>query len=339
MATIVMFLVTIVTLYANKGGAFEQKMSGNHYMATQAFKAAQAGIDYSIAWLSTAGNPNGAAWKIPAGTTGAVWVSDNSYSPYNQKNTSSIAGQTIGNYAVNVTLWRNASRPTVIEIVSSANGDASSTIRQIVNVLTLSFDVPTVAPLVVNGSISGVTGNPDITGADAAGNAVVSSAAPGNIDMGHMNYTGNVVANGFTGTAWDYLFGISKSDMATIANYQSGGPTAGPIYYYDDTTVSNYQPASIGTSSNPVILVFDITSGSCPKINGGKTIYGIVYCGQGFDMQGWGGTTIYGSLVIDTNLTKFTANTNLGSNTNANNPSSYSATPIVTRIIGSWRDF
>ena len=344
-SVIILFLITFVTLYANRGAILEQKMSANQYNHSGSFEAAQGGIDYTMAWLATGGNASSIAWNAVAGTTGAAWTSNTSYPPYNQRNTTSLPAQTIGKFLVTTTLWRSTTSPKVVEINAISTGDATATVKQIINLVTLKFKVPTIAPLVVNGPISGITGNPNIVGTNSIGQAVVSSAPLSSIDMGHMkDENGNPVAVtpiGFSGTSWDYVFDISKSDMAQIAKTQPGGATAGPIYYYNDATIGSYSPSTIGSLSQPVILVFDIqTTTDCPKINGGQTIVGIVYCGKGFDMNGWGGTKIFGSLIIDTPLTQFTANTELYVNSGNNiSPYTASTSAIVTKVTGSWRDF
>ena len=330
---VILFLFTLITLYANKGSIFEQMTSANQYRYDAAYEAAQGGMDYAIAWLSTAGNPSSAAWT-------AAWQSNSTYSPYNQTNATSIPAQTFGNYTATIKLWRNSAYPNLVEIDSTSSGEATATVKQIVNVLVVNFNVPSISPLMVNGCISGVTGTPVLTGMDSTGTSIQTSQPASCIDSAHLQFSGLLSTNAFTGTAWDYVFGISKSEMAMIAANQPSGATGGPIYYYSDATVGTYSPSSLGTSANPVMLIFDISSGSCPTISGGVTIYGIVYCGQGMQMQGWGGSTVYGSVITDTAITQYTANANISSDANANNTSSYSnTTPIISKLSGSWRDF
>ncbi len=333
----ILFLFMLITLYANKGSVFEQMTSANQYRYVSAFEAAQGGVDYAISWLSTAGNPTSAAWN-------SAWASNSSYSPYNQTNTTSIPAQTFGNYTATITLWRNSSYPDLVEIDSTSNGEATATVRQIVNVLTVSFNQPNVPPLEVNGCVTGITGTPVLTGENSSGYSLVTSQSPSTtcIDPGHLSMTGSIQYNAFTGTAWDNVFSISKAEMAMIAANQPGGVTGGPIYYYNDATVGSYSPASLGSPSNPVLLIFDITplTGSCPKLNSGVTIYGIVYCGQGMNMQGWGGSTVYGGVISETSITQYNANANLTYNSNASTTSSYNnTTPVVSKLSGSWRDF
>lgn len=332
---VVLALITLLALNGNRSVLVELKTATNQYWYTAAFQAAQGGLEHTVAWLATSGNTKGAAWT-------AAWSANTSHAPYDQRNTSSIAARAFGPYTSAVTLWRHSSRPAIVEIEStgtSADG-SSATVRQIVNVTgALQFNIAAVAPMVVNGCISGVTGTPDIVGVDATGTSIEASGAAACVDTGHFNLSGSVRTNAFTGSAWSHVFSTPKADAASAAQMQPGGPTGGPIYYYSDATVSSYSPSDLGTPTSPIVLIFDISSGSCPKINGGRTIYGIVYCAQGFDMQGWGGTTIHGSLIVETSITKFTANTVLSADTVANDTGSYDSTPIVTKVAGTWRDF
>lgn len=353
---VALVLITLATLFANRSAIFEQVTSANHYRYSRAFEAAAGGLEYALAWLGTNGNPNcnpdptTCPYTIPAGTTGAAWVADTATNPpYNQKNTLSIPPQTLSSYTATITLWRNSAAPLLVEIVSVAAGDATATVKQIVSVNALMFTSPSLPPVTVNGCISNVTGTPSINAQNATSNAIVSSTGPigsgACIDPGHFAVTGQTVPNGFNGSAWDQTFSITKQQMQALASKQVNGPVGGPIYYYDYVTHPASDPwnppaGSTGTASAPVIVIFDNPAGSsCPKLNGNLTLYGIVYCNSGLDMQGWGNTNIYGSLVSDSAITKFTANTTLNFNGTADNPVSYPVQPVISRLSGSWRDF
>jgi Tfp pilus assembly protein PilX len=331
MAIVILFLITFTVLGASRTSIFEQKTSANAMRYTTAFEAAQGGTNYAIAWLSTTGNASSTAFS-------SGWASDASNPPNDQKNTTSIAAQTFGGYTANVTLWRNSAYPKLIEIDSTATGEATSTVKVSVNVLTLQFAVPQAAPLIINGCLGGVTGNPSV-GADGNGESVVAKGDPSCLLPGHLSVAGSMTGNAFA-DSWSYVFGsMTKADMAALANAQPGGPTSGPIYYYDASTTPTTFHASLGSATSPVIIVFDTDSSTpCPKINGGATIFGIIYCGGGLDMQGWGGTTIFGSMITGNDVTKFTANASIQPN-GTNSTSAYSAGAVVSKVTGSWRDF
>ncbi|MCF8169400.1 MAG: hypothetical protein K9K38_06300 [Rhodoferax sp.] len=339
-SVVFLFLLTVVAMNSSKGAISEQASSGLHYKYHQAFEAAYGGHDYAMAWLSNPNNTKGIPWTTAPGGGGAVWVADASVAPYDQVNTTSIASQTIGAFSVAITLRRDSAKPTVIALAATATGDATATVSSIAGEVSI-FKGSTVSPLVVKGAISNINGHPSIEG---TGVLVTSSAKPADIVLDNLkNVSGGTVqvqSNAFTGSAWNYLFAISKAEMAQLANLQPGGATAGPIYYYKDVAeVPNNFPSDIGTPTDPIILIFDISSGDCPKINGNNvTIYGLVYCGTGGDMVGWGNAKIYGSLIVDAPLTSFSANAAFKWETNASTTASYGVAKVA-KLVGSWRDF
>lgn len=353
-----LFLITIATLFAKKTAVFELLTSANQYRHTQALSAAQGGLDYAMAWLGTNGNPNGGAYIIPAGTAGAVWVSDTTRPPFNERNGSSITVPDLGNppYAITITLRRNNLSPHLVEITSQATGEATATVRQIVRVVALGLSMPTLPSVVVDGCIASVTGTPSISGPILMDNNLILPSLCFN--QGHFTVTdaptfgsfplpGATAPPGSQGGAWEMLFGtMSRADMLLLAKAQPLGQTGGPIYYYSNTpgvpstNAPNNWTMSLGTATAPVIVLFDSpTMDNCPKVTGGTVIYGVVYCRIGLDMRDWGGTTIYGTLATDTNITKYTVNTVLTPLANNGLPTSYPVQPVISKVPGSWRDF
>ena len=319
---VTLLLITFVTMYANSNSVIEIKTSANLYKYAQAKEAAQAGIEYGNAWLGAGSN-----------FTGISWTSDASVSPNDQ--TYSLGSITVGSYSVAVSLWRQSSSPTVIEIRSISTGDATVTVRQISKILVVSFTGAALDPMVVNGCLSGVTGNPDInvTGSPT-GNAVTSSQSTACLDEGHLDYNGGTESgSAFTGSAWDYLFGTSKAEMKLMAQTNSN------ILYYDASNPApNNWHDDVGSSSQPAILIFD-TGAGCPSINGGPVIYGIIYYGaDDCSSNGWGGAEIYGGVVVDADITKYNSNATVSYWGNAGNASNYGNATVVP-VPGSWRDF
>lgn len=313
--------------------------------------------------MGTNGNPNGGAYLIPAGTAGAVWVSDTTRPPFNERNGSSITVPALGNppYAVTVTLRRNNLSPHLVEITSQVTGEATATVRQIVRVVALGLSMPTLPSVVVDGCIPSVPGKPkpSISGPILIDNNWILPSLC--FDQGHFTVTdaptfgsfplpGVTAPPGSQGGAWEMLFGtMSRADMLLLAKAQPSGQTGGPIYYYSNTpgvpstNAPNDWTAPPSRDTAPVIILFDNpTMDNCPnKVTGGPVtvIYGIVYCRIGLDMEDWGGTTIYGTLATDTNVTKYTANTVLQPLANNGLPTSYPVKPVISKVPGTWRDF
>lgn len=262
-----------------------------------------------------------------------------------------------------------------VEIIarSVANDDTSitATVRQVVYLspFTANAGAASNAPILMQGCITAVTGTPDIcpqnastTSSGGNGNGNMCSAAatgqPGvaiatlRIDSaasclktGNFNLHGGSAQTGVAGSSvWDALFpGMSKSQMKALSDQQvvAGlSRTSTPkrtVYYY---TAGTFVNADHGSASEPVIIVVEC-GGSCPKLNGGTDIYGMLYFDGGGDMNGWGNTTIHGVFGVEGDITKFTANTEFHYN-GALNLALSPAAPgagVVARIPGSWRDY
>ncbi|WP_455204724.1 hypothetical protein, partial [Kaarinaea lacus] len=79
----------------------------------------------------------------------------------------------------------------------------------------------------------------------------------------------------------------------------------------------------------------------CPKINGGPTIYGVVFVDSDCpSANGFGGADFYGSAVVNGNINKLNANTDFYQS----NGVSILASPtfpdgFAPREIGTWSDF
>ena len=59
------FIVSLVAAYAGRNLIFEQKTSANQYRATQAFEAADAGLEWALAVPSTEGGWTPLACRVP----------------------------------------------------------------------------------------------------------------------------------------------------------------------------------------------------------------------------------------------------------------------------------
>ncbi|GHD73335.1 hypothetical protein ACFSQE_18390 [Vogesella fluminis] len=346
MSLVVLFIASLMVFYTSSGMLFEIKTGNNQLYQSKALEAARGGVEHSMAWLVNGSNTSSLAWVTDAtGPSGT-----------NQKATaasfpSTVSDQTIGDHAVAVSLWRNSAVPTILEVSATASGDASATIRQRIRLGTTTvststpntLNIATVAPIVINGGLSGVTGTPDVYPSTAGGAAIVtSSTTSSQIDTGHLDLHGGTISYGaFAGTAWDYIFpDVTKAQMKAAADYQK-------IFYYDAAVLPpSPWHQSIGTASDPVILIFDIGAG-CPKVNGSVTIYGLVYYGSSCADNGWGGATIYGSMVADMSITKLNANAEFSGWSVNSGTGTITLPPTITtttaqtfaKLAASWRDF
>lgn len=348
MSLIFLFLMSLVMFRTSSVELFEIKTGNNQYFQAKALESARGGIEYGLAWLTTSNN-----------TSLLSWVSDNTGpSGSNQRASSatfpaSVSSQVIGGYTAAVSLWRNSTNPATLELRSISTGDATATVRQKITLSTASssaaatLDLTRVAAIVVNGGMSGITGNPSII-AGTSGTAITTSQSLASIETGHLSVTGNIAVNAFVGTAWNAVFpNTTQAQMQAASDAQvAANTTPRTIYYYN---AANLPPSpwhtNIGTSSTPGILVFD-TGAGCPKMNGSVIIYGIVYYADSCASNGWGGATIYGSMVAEQSITNLNANATFdGWGAITGGSGIINLPPITTTVntfakrIGSWRDF
>ena len=326
-SVMLVLLISVGVFSTGRSVLSEVKATQNTYWSKRALQAADGGVDYAMAWLAQA-------------TSDPHWVADATNTPNDYRGTE--ISYVEGGYTLTAIPYRRSAND-IIELVSTASGTDRSraTVRQQIALRRLLVPGYTNVPLIINGCLSGVTGNPAV-GQNAGGVSISTSKSAACITPGHLSTTGTTQQNAFTGSAWDAVFGMTQAEIKVLA--ASAPNTAlqaagGGVYFYDaDHPAPNNFHDSVGTSEHPAVVIFAAGSG-CPKINGSPEIYGIVYFDASCAGQdpGWGGATIHGSVVVDGDITKFTANAQLNGAgydiANFNVP----ATPV--RILGSWRDF
>jgi len=164
MSLIMMVTISLISLYAAQVSVIEQKISGNHFRAKQAFESAQAGMDASIDKITAtiidtlptngAGNKVGSEADIPLDPTLAAMFNTNSG---------------FGHYKVSFSTV-DALEPDKVKVTvygfSGDNGstninDANQVIEQIVETTQVLFHQPHSA-IISGGSVS-VNGDVTIT--------------------------------------------------------------------------------------------------------------------------------------------------------------------------------
>lgn len=222
-------------------------------------------------------------------------------------------------------------------------------------------------PLVVEGCISGVTGTPDIHPATAGQPAIATtagSAASSCIDPGHFDLHGGTIEESSpSGSLAQTLFGVEPAALEGLMRQLEKNQPAS-VYVVDDDEENypgeqvNYQltggggtttwKTDIGTAAAPVILFFtkDV---SCPKLNGGVQIHGLVYYdSESCSNPGWGGGDVYGTVAASGNPHGFNANSDLVYTALNFGGTSGGTQSIVSNDLGldrfallpgSWRDY
>lgn len=330
------FLVGIVAAIVTRSGVQESVISGNDLRARESQEAAQAGLEYALAWAGrtpvtrSMSCPGDAACPVLAPVTGTT--SGESYS---------LALQFTLGSAGQVRVRSTAS--------NSDNGRArvEAWIRQVSLLRDESAFPP---PFVINGGIDIVLGNPVIDTGSPAATAIVTSGPVTDISTGHFNKSGTpplgaIQQAGFPATttpAWDLVFKVPLQQAISTAqaagSIYPAAPSASTSFYYWNSSAhisSNY-----GSASRPAVII--VPAPYCPNINGGVVIYGIVYFSQSCSDQGWGNADIYGSVIAEGDIHKLNANTvfhGMGSTVGGGGPGPGIFLDHAAMVPGTWKDF
>lgn len=316
----------ILTLGVVRLGVTEQRIANTELRAAEAQQAAQAGLDYALAWLGRNQWRPDRALPTPPVIPGS---GDHLYS----------------------TRLEVVEQSDCLRVSARANADSDSGIRAMVSecvrqssLLGQAFklDAP---PLVIAGCLSGVTGAPRIDARrcddPAAARscqdiAIWSSATLDCLDISRFDLSSDQVrAGAFTGTAWEALLTIDKDDFRRLATEQ-------PTTFRWISSTSELE-RSMGSATHPVVVAIDRSLG-CPSFSGHRTLYGILYVEHdgGCDLRGWGATTIYGTAVFEGAVEGINANTRFRHWTLAGEADAWEGIDPVRsaqRIPGSWRDW
>jgi hypothetical protein len=321
MTMILLVAMTALMLGAGRVTTMEQRTSASYSREKEVSHAAEAGVDYGIAWLGK-----------------------NEWAPGDPEPTPiAVASATGDTYTPTLTFERFGGLIWITSSVAAASDAAiTATVRQAVTVkggLT-NFTTLDAPPLVLNGCVvDDTTGGPDIypklTGTYANASAATTqadggdgtsgttgNATPDCLIWGHIDPhggipEGEIFESGFTGSIWERVFTISRDQFKQWA---AADPTR--YRWIDDSTPFH---ESLGSCTDPVVVVFS-EKADCPHINGGPRIYGTVFLETNKDptdptktetdssncwTNGWGGAVVYGTVIIDGDMGKFNSNTEL----------------------------
>ncbi|MEO5362000.1 MAG: PilX N-terminal domain-containing pilus assembly protein [Magnetococcus sp. DMHC-8] len=340
MSLIILLTLTVIALTGSKSARLEQLISANEYRALEVFHAAEAGLEYGIRWL--AGNRPACTWVAGLCTYNVTMAAP------------AITASNGDTYNPSVTYTRTSANKdyTLVRVTAVSAQDATITasVQQYVrpNTMLTPGYLLNSPPLVIDGCVSGITGNPDVFPGGVGNVALLTSQPTTCVNTGHLDlHGGTVVGNAFTGTAWEFIFGsLTKAQFQALAAAEVAAVAAGQMAASDRRhywiTDSNPWHTSLGSGTHGVVLAFAAAS-NCPQTNGGVILHGVVYyedpaCGN----QGWGGADIYGTVAFEGNLTKMNANVDVekftltGSGAGLEETLPYTGAP---RIVGTWKDF
>lgn len=342
----VILMVCAVSLFIFASGyvRIEQKTSANEYFNNQARQAAEAGLEYGVAYLAT--NSSTITGSAVSGvinySLAAVTLGDNS------KFTVNYSNPTTSNYTI----------LTITSTGTNSDGTATAVARQQVyqQASTITYTAMTAGNVTFVGG-STMTNTQTNENLESGGTFTINNGASTYTSSGQSTTQGNIKSDvqqnvtslqGLTEPAFfQTLFGASESTVQSEAsatstyynNSVAGGDYSqtlsgktGVTIYINQATVSLGQGVTIGSAANPVTIIVE---GDLTVANG-VTIYGFVYSSApsaGFNLAGGakitGGMASYGAMNISNGF-QITFNAV---------PKVVGGSTSYTKIPGSWRDF
>ena len=309
---VLLFSLSLITLYSARVGVTEQKISANEYRAKQAFEAAQAGVEIGSAYLN---NPDYRKQVIiDANNDGVI--------DYNQGNVNDGASGTLPNNASYLVTYNNNAWPgnlRLVELMATGWSDdrsASATILQRLQIMPLLSNPPDSGVtgrenIVLNGDIELINTETDMTAKTAGivtlqGSAHTSTSNPGNngIEENNPQLQGLSSDDEF----FEHFFGTTKtgvmsqsirlacagsSCMSHDNQPADPGDFAGEnIWITGNTTLES----SIGSQDHPVVLIVD----GDLTLAGNIIIWGLVYItNNGAALHAPGNGYLHGVLVAE----------------------------------------
>ena len=291
----VVVIIAFLALLASRSGTVTTsntvKTTSEEVAAAEVFYAAEFALAEALIWLSTndatatpqtgAGVPNGAGNNTPRSYATSFWFEESGdYTRVYARATGS-----------------DGSSATISQWLSKGNDVLSAdALKQ---------------PLGIGGSLSGVTGTGDVNAIGSSGTIpagyyslrVENGESTGG-SYGNLNNGGETIVDGEWSAGvtdiWDKYFSITRAEMQALA------ATSSQVTWI--AAGESYPSQGSGTISSPAILILNDCAVS-KKLNGGFTFVGIIFIDAGpCSMQGWS-MSIKGSLAVNGDITKLTANT------------------------------
>jgi Tfp pilus assembly protein PilX len=346
--------ITLIILAAASYNILQQKVTSNSSQNTQAYEAAEAGLEFGIVYLQK--------------NSGAILASPvNGYIPaYSSSNTQNVALANGSKFSIAYTnpVQNNYSLILITSVGTSPDSTATHTVMQQVSVGSFLSTPPTV-PLISKGSIamsgSSVISNPQANSTITTGSTIVftgnsQTLVTGGIVGSNSSHIGSDVQQSNSAIAamsnttfFQTYFGASETavqptvkytytnssstDYSTTLNGKTG--TSIWINQAAGTTATIGSNSVIGSAANPVLL---IVNGSL-NITGNAIFYGFIYVIGGVAVDLTGNSTINGGVVSTDNLS-ITGNTTMKYNTTVLGALQKQVeTTYYSKVPGTWRDF
>lgn len=288
------------------------RLSVQEQVNTEAFYAAEQVMGQAVTWIQN---------NTPTYTSGTSATYTSSDAGVSDVVISASVGGTANDRTYTTEFWYVQGTDAIRAFARASNSQGSATVSQwladepIITVEALG------QPWAMTGCLSDVTGTPEINAVSNDGSTPASytsiqvssscglpssssncKAGPyGNLNRQGNSCTEDLYADLSTvADLWDATFNITRTEMETLA----GASSSDNIFWFSsgsgDATDSPY-----GSPTSPAILIFE----DCPGFQGNATIIGIIFSdASSCDLQGWGNHKIKGSMIVNGDVTKFTAN-------------------------------
>lgn len=354
-ALILLVMGTLIIMFAANYGLMQEKITANIHRNSQAYEAAEGGIEFAINYLqknatTIIGTPSG-GYMTPYSDASTTNVSFNNSSKFSVVYTNPVAN----NYKIIL----------ITSTGTSSDGSATRIVKQQVALSSLLMNygnTSIVSKGAVNLSGSAEVNNTSTNKTISSGSSVsISGSAETNISSGggsNASHIGSDITQNSSSISSmsqnDFIasyFGTTSSAtiQSKVGHYYSNSSStnysstlngmSGTSIWIDQTggtTASISGTTTIGTATNPVLLIVNGTL----SITGNVTIYGFVFIigTSGINTLS-GNISINGGLAMTDQL-NMSGNSSLTFNptvlTNLQNNSSMTT---WAKIPGTWKDF
>lgn len=320
----------------------EQRMARNSLLANQAQQAANAGLNFSSAWLKIQ-RPD---WlTLPGGHEIATPTT----------NPPAMHSSSGDSFAINLTFERAPTWQGYILVRATASPSSAPEIAARASHYLRPMGVLTGAgeaapPLIVDGCVDLSTASdvyPAFADTPDAGAALKASEDAACLHSGGTNLHGGTLEGAVfpTDELWDYVFSVPRDELQALAAEQAAAalPPAQRDYWWANATDLNAGEwrQSIGSPQRPIILVIPAEFG-CPRFSGGAQIIGLIYIEAGCTgAPVWGDMRLYGSLAVKGQFNSLGPNSRLAHiGQYPGGPARIEPPPLeVIQFAGSWKDF
>lgn len=335
-STLLLVASTLIVLLAASYSAMQKKTSANQNRNTQAFEAAEAGLEYGVIYLqqnssTITANP----------VSGHINYTDNSITNVSQGNGSKYSIQYTNPTANNYDL---------IQITTTGSSDDNTSTRvvsQQVQKKPYLSTTPT-SSLVAVGTVS-VDGSASVANTTNGGVAIQSG---GQVTQKTGSVTGSVqqnissLSNSTSDSFFNSYFGATTNTIKSLAgtfctntstctsngsSVSLGSNTTGIVWVDSASELNDSVASTIGSAQNPVILIIN----GDLNVNGNITINGVLVV-LGNTAIGNGTATINGTLLTTGSVS---ASGNISVSYNSSVVTIAHSFSTYVKIPGSWKDF